>query len=223
MDLSPVGVPLLLSLQLAILTTIILLVIGLPISVWLASGQGIFRGLVETTLTLPLVLPPTVLGYYLLVTMGPRGWLGRGWEALFGTRLPFTFAGILIASVVANLPFAIRPFTSALRGIDGRYREAAWCLGVSRWRTFLRITLPLARSGIATGLILTFAHAIGEFGVILMVGGNIPGVTRTLSLAIYDDMQSLNYAAANQSGIILMLMALVAVFLTRRLERNVAR
>src|SRR5690606_6256212 len=142
--------------------------------------------LVEAAVALPLVLPPTVLGFYVLTATGPNSPLGRGFEALTGERLPFTFAGILVGSVLFNLPFAVRPFAAAFAAVDPRLVEASWCLGVSRLGTFFRVVVPLSWQGILTGIVLTFAHTVGEFGVVLMVGGNIPGVTRTLSIAIYD-------------------------------------
>src|SRR5262249_27738739 len=156
---------------------------------------------VEAVVALPLALPPTVRGFYVLPATGPNSALGRGVEALTGGRLPFTFAGILAGSVLFNLPFAVRPFASAFAAVDRRLVEASWCLGVSRLGTFFRVVLPLSWPGVLSGVVLTFAHSVGEFGVVLMVGGNIPGVTRTLSVAIYDDVQALDYASAGRTSL----------------------
>jgi len=209
-----------LTLQLAACTTGILLVVGLPLGYWLATSTRRWRFLVDASVALPLLLPPTVLGYYLLVGMGPKSVLGRWYEDLSGRALPFSFVGILLGSVIYNLPFAVRPFTAAFAGVDRRLIEASWCLGVSRFATFRRVTIPLCWPGILTGMVLSFAHTVGEFGVVLMVGGNIPGVTRTISVAIYDDVQALNYAAAAQSAAVLMIFAFTALCLTYTLSRR---
>ena len=208
-----------LSLLLATLTALSLLVIGLPLSHWLASARFRGRAVVEAVLSLPLVLPPTVLGFYLLVAMGAKSPLGRAWIALTGHPLAFSFAGLLLASIVYGLPFAVQPFTAALSQVDPRLTEAAYTLGASPWRAFLRVSLPLAAPGIVAGTVLTFAHALGEFGVVLMVGGNIAGETRTLSIAIFDSVEQLDYAAANATALFLLgisFAVLVAVSLLRR-------
>lgn len=208
------------TLSVAASTTAILFALGLPLSAWLARpGRG-WRFLIEAVVALPLVLPPTVLGFYILCATGPRSMPGQWYSALFGSRLPFTFQGIVLASVLYNLPFAVRPFTAALAAVDRRLIEASWCLGVSRLTTFRQITLPLAWKGILAGLVLTFAHAVGEFGVILMVGGNIPGVTRTLSVAIYDDVQALDYTSANYSSLFLLAFAFVVLSVLHLLQRK---
>jgi molybdate transport system permease protein len=209
-----------LTLKLAICTTAVLFVIGLPLAYWLATTRWRFKALVEAVVALPLVLPPTVLGFYVLTATGPNGPLGRGYEAVTGGRIPFTFGGILLGSVLVNLPFAVRPFAGAFAGVDRRLVEASWCLGVSRWSTFWRVALPLAWPGVLVGLVLTFAHSVGEFGVILMVGGNIPGVTRTLSVAIYDDVQALNYESAGRSALVLVIFALVVLATVSALGRR---
>jgi len=209
-----------LTLSVAAATTAILFALGLPLAAWLARpGRG-WRLLVEAVVALPLVLPPTVLGFYILCATGPRSLPGRWYSALFGSRLPFTFQGVVLASVLYNLPFAVRPFTAALAAVDRRLIEASWCLGISRLATFHRVTLPLAWRGILAGLVLTFAHAVGEFGVVLMVGGNIPGVTRTLSVAIYDDVQALDYASANRSSLFLLAFAFVVLSVLHLLQRH---
>ncbi|HEY2029883.1 MAG TPA: molybdate ABC transporter permease subunit [Myxococcales bacterium] len=208
-----------LSLLLATLTALSLLVIGLPVSHWLASARFKGKAVVEAVLSLPLVLPPTVLGFYLLVAMGTKSPLGRAWVALTGHPLAFSFAGLLIASIVYGLPFAVQPFTAALSQVDPRLTEAASTLGASPFRAFFRISLPLAAPGIVAGTVLSFAHALGEFGVVLMVGGNIAGETRTLSIAIFDSVEELDYAAANTTALFLLgvsFAVLVAVSLLRR-------
>jgi molybdate transport system permease protein len=170
---------------------------------------------------LPLVLPPTVLGFYILVATGPHGLLGRLIEQTTGGVLPFSFTGILLASVLYNVPFAVRPFTAAFAGVDRRLVEASWCLGVSHLATFFRVTVPLCWPGILTGAVLTFAHTLGEFGVVLMVGGNIPGVTRTLSIAIYDDVQALDYASAGQTSLLLVVFSFAVLCVAYTLGRKV--
>jgi molybdate transport system permease protein len=197
------------TVRLAAATTAVLLVLGLPLAYWLATTRFSGRHLIEAAVALPLVLPPTVLGFYVLRAEA----LGRG-------GIAFTFAGILIASVLFNLPFAVRPFAAAFAGVDRRLVEASWCLGVSRPATFVRIVLPLARPGIIAGLVLTFAHTVGEFGVVLMVGGNVPGVTRTLSLAIYDDVQALDYVAAGRTALWLVAFAFVVLLVVQLLQRR---
>lgn len=193
--------------RLAFCTTAVLLVLGVPLSYWLATTRWRWKFLVEAVVALPLVLPPTVLGFYVLVATGPNAVLGRGYASLTGERLPFTFAGILVGSVLFNLPFAVRPFAAAFAAVDHRLVEASWCLGVSRLGTFVRVVLPLSWPGVLAGLVLTFAHTVGEFGVVLMVGGNIPGVTRTLSVTVYDDVQALNYEAAGRTALALLAFA----------------
>jgi len=194
-----------LSLQLAASTTAILLVIGLPLAYWLATTRRRGRAAIETLVALPLVLPPTVLGFYVLMATAPGSVPGDLYQRLTGGVLPFSFQGILLGSVLYNLPFAVRPFAAAFARVDRRLIEASWCLGASRVQTFRRVALPLAWPGILGGMILAFAHTIGEFGVVLMVGGSIPGVTRTLSIAIYDDVQALDYAAAGEAALLLVM------------------
>jgi molybdate transport system permease protein len=209
-----------LSLRLATCTTLVLCALGLPLAHWLATSRWRGKFLVEAVVALPLVLPPTVLGFYILLALGPRSPVGRGYAALTGSALPFSFPGLLIASVLYSLPFAVRPFAVAFAGIDRRLVEASWCLGVSRLGTFFRVVVPLAWTGILTGMILTFAHTVGEFGVVLMVGGNIPGVTRTVSISIYDDVQALDYGAAGQTALFLLLFSFVTLAVTYALQRR---
>src|SRR5262245_10282740 len=209
-----------LSLRLAACTTLILCVVGLPLAYWLATSRWRWKFLVEAVVALPLVLPATVLGFYLLLAMGPGGPLGRAYSALTGGSLPFTFPGLLVGSVVYSLPFAVRPFAVAFAGVDRRLVEASWCLGVSRVGTFFRVVAPLAWPGILAGMVLTFAHAVGEFGVVLMVGGNLPGVTRTVSIAIYDDVQALDYASAGNTALALLAFSFATLSLTYALQRR---
>jgi molybdate transport system permease protein len=210
-----------LSLLLATLTSISLLVLALPLSQWLSGARFKGKSVVEALVSLPLVLPPTVLGFYLLVAMGPRSPLGRAWISLVGSPLVFSFTGLLVASILYGLPFAVQPFTAALSQIDRRLVEASYTLGASPLRTFFRITLPLAAPGVIAGTVLTFAHALGEFGVVLMVGGNIAGETRTLSISIFDSVEQLDYAAANATSLFLLAVSF-AVLLTVSLLRRKA-
>jgi len=215
------GPALLLSLKLALATTIVLLVVGIPIGAWVAFSRRRWKFLVEAVVALPLVLPPTVLGLAVLVALGPRSPLGRFWEAVTGHGLVFTFEGLLAASVLYSLPFAVQPVAAAFAGIDRRLLEASWCLGVSRTGTFLRVVLPLSRRSVVAGAALAFAHTLGEFGVVLMVGGNIPGVTRTASVAIYDEVQALNYAGAGATAAVLLAVSFGVLALTYALQRGV--
>lgn len=208
------------TLILAITTTAVLVVIGMPLAYWLAMTRWRGKLLVETMVALPLVLPPTVLGFYILMATGPHSWFGSWFERMTGARLPFTFGGILLGAVLFNLPFAVRPFTAAFSSMDRRLMEASWCLGETRWHTFWRVVLPLSWPGVLAGMVLTFAHTVGEFGVVLMVGGNIPGVTRTLSIAIYDDVQALNYSSAAMTSLALICFAFVALTVTQLLTRR---
>ncbi len=217
MDWAAIG----LSVRLAAWTTLLLLVLGLPIAWWLASSRWRWKFLVEAVVSLPLVLPPTVLGFYLLLVLGPRHPVGRALESLTGHPLPFSFGGLLVASVLYSLPFAVQPFTTALAGVDRRLIEASWCLGVSRFQTFLRVVLPLSATGILSGMVLTFAHTLGEFGVVLMVGGNLEGRTRTASIAIYDSVQALDYDAAGRTSLLLLVFSFVVLAVTYGLQRRV--
>lgn len=211
-----------LSVRLSALTALILLVIGLPIAKWLAFSTWPGKFWVEAVVALPLVLPPTVLGFYLLIAISPSSPIGRAYEALTGGTLPFSFQGLLIASVLYSLPFAVQPFTAAFSAVNRNLIEAAWCLGASPWKTFFRVVVPVARSGILAGIVLSFAHTMGEFGVVLMVGGNLPGVTRTVSISIYDNVQSLDYAAAGRTAALLLVLSFVVLAVTYRLQRRAA-
>lgn len=200
-----------LSLRLAGWTTVALLLIGAPVAYWTAFSRFRWKFLVEAVVALPIVLPPTVLGFYLLLAMGPRSPLGRAWEALTGGPLVFSFDGLLVASVLYSLPFMVQPLSAAFGSVDRRLIEASWCLGESRFRTFLRVIAPLSWPGIVTGAVLTFAHTLGEFGVVLMVGGNLEGRTQTVSIAIYDDVQALDYERAGATALLLLAVSFVTL------------
>jgi molybdate transport system permease protein len=212
-----------LSLRLATATTLILLVIGLPLAGWLALSQRRGRWAIDALVALPLVLPPTVLGFYVLVALGPRSPIGRAYEAITGSTIVFTFEGLLVASVLYSLPFAVQPFTAAFASVDRTLIETAWCLGASRARTFARVIIPLARPGIVAGIVLSFAHTVGEFGVVLMVGGNLPGTTRTVSISIYDDVQAFDYARAGRTALLLLLFSFTVLAMTYRQQRRSGR
>jgi len=209
-----------LSAKLSLCTAALLLVFGLPIAWWLATTRWRGRIFAEAVVALPLVLPPTVLGFYVLIGLGPQSLLGGWYETLTKRVLPFSFPGLLIASVLYSLPFAVQPFTAAFRGVDPSLISASLNVGASPWRTFWRVTVPLAWPGILAGIVLSFAHTLGEFGVVLMVGGNIPGETRTVSIAIYDHVQSLDYAAAGRTSLFLLCVSFVVLSITYALQRN---
>lgn len=216
MDWVAVG----LTLKLAALTTVILAVIGLPLAYWLATTRRRWRPVVDAAVAVPLLLPPTVLGFYFLMSTGPNTIVGRMYERVFDGTLPFSFAGVLLASVLYNLPFAVRPFASGFAAVDRRLIEAARCLGASGPHTFVRVVLPLSWPAVLAGLVLAFAHTVGEFGVVLMVGGNIPGITRTVALAIYDDVQALDYRAANEASALLLIFAVSVLAVTYSLQKR---
>jgi molybdate transport system permease protein len=209
-----------LTLKLATLTSLILVALGIPVAYWIAFSRRRWKFLVEAVVALPLVLPPTVLGFYILVATGPRTLVGRAWAGWTGGTLPFTFEGLLVASVLYSLPFAIQPFASAFAAVDVKLIQAAQVLGSSPARTFARIVLPLSLTGVVTGAVLAFAHTVGEFGVVLMVGGNIPGVTRTVSIEIYDHVQALDYGSANQTALVLLLFSFVVLSIVYALHRG---
>jgi molybdate transport system permease protein len=213
----------LLTARLAGTVAVILLLCGLPIAYWLAYSTARWKFFVETIVALPLVLPPTVLGFYGLIAMGSRSPVGRWYESWSGHTLVFSFQGLVIASVLYSLPFAVQPFAAAFAQIDHRLLDAAALLGSSRWRTFARIVAPLAMGGIVRGVVLSFAHTVGEFGVVLMVGGNIPGATRTISLDIYDKVQNLDYPSANHTALLLLIFSSVALLGIYSGNRNLWR
>jgi molybdate transport system permease protein len=200
-----------LTLRLAVATTAILLVIALPLAWWIASGHGAWRALVQAVVALPLVLPPTVLGFYLLIMMGPLTAPGRLLIHVIGHPLAFTFSGLLVGSVLYSLPFAVQPLVAGFEAVDHGFLEAAAGLGARPTKVFLSVMLPMARASLLTSTILTFTHTVGEFGVVLMLGGNIPGTTRTLSISLYDLVQDGNYAAASLTATVLIGFAIVAL------------
>ena len=212
---------LLLSFRLAFLVTAILLVLATPLAYWLAFSNFRAKFLVEAVVALPLVLPPTVLGFYLLIAMGPRGPLGKLWVALFGHTLAFTFTGLVIASVFYSLSFCVQPLVASFEKIDPKLLAASHILGADKEQTFFRIIVPLSVPGVITAAVLTFAHTLGEFGVVLMVGGNLPGATRTVSISIYDHVQSIEYAAANHLALTLLAISFVLLALVYGLNRRV--
>lgn len=208
-----------LSVRLAVVVVAILLVLGTPLAWWLTFRRKRWTFVIEAIVALPLILPPTVLGFYMLLAMGPRSPLGRTWEALTGHGLAFTFEGLVLASLFYSLPFVVQPIATAFAQLDRTLLEASATLGASPWRTFTRVTLPLSRDGLLTGAVLGFAHTLGEFGVVLMVGGNLPGVTRTVSISIYDQVQAFDLAAANATALLLLgvsFAALAAVYAVLR-------
>ena len=198
-----------LTLKLAVSTTAILMMIGLPFAYWMAYTKVRIKPLVEALVSMPMVLPPSVIGYYMLVIYSPRNWFGEWLGQVFNVRLAFSFEGVLIASVIFSLPFMIQPLHNGLRSLPDSLREASYTLGKSKGTTFLRVLLPNIKPSIITAVALTFAHSIGEFGIVLMVGGNMPGETRVASIAIYDEVQALNFEAANRYALILFLISLV--------------
>lgn len=217
MNWTAIGV----TLQLATLTALVLLLVGLPIAYWVSFSRWRWKFLVESVVALPLVLPPTVLGFYILVAIGPHSPFGRLYTDVVGHPLPFTFEGLLIASVLYSLPFAVQPFAAAFDQVDRRLIEASWTLGVSRTGTFLKLILPMSVAGVVTGFVLSFAHTLGEFGVVLMVGGNIEGVTRTVSIDIYDEVQALNYAGAAKTALFLLAVSYLILLSVYAMNRKV--
>ncbi len=209
-----------LTIRLAVLVAAILFVAGLPIAYWIAYSRWRWKFLLEAVVALPIVLPPTVLGFYVLVALGSRSPLGRWWQSLTGHTLAFTFAGLVIGSIIYSLPFAVQPFAAAFSLVDPKLMAASSVLGASKLRTFVRVVLPLSVPGLVTGVALSFAHIMGEFGVVLMVGGNIPGVTRTVSIDIYDRVQAFDYAAANQTALVLLAISFVSLCLVYGVNRK---
>jgi len=203
-----------LSLALAAWTLAILLPLGIVAGRWLANTRSRSRPWLEALTALPLVLPPTVVGFYLLVAFGTRSPLGDAFSRTFGTTLAFSFAGLVVASAIVNIPFAVQPLQRAFAAIPHEVREAAQCCGLSRWQAFLRIELPLAWPGVLSAAVLTFAHTLGEFGVVLMVGGSIPGETKTIAIAIYDRVQAFDTSAAGTMALALLVVSFVTVALS---------
>ena len=203
--------PMWLSVQLALVTTLVLVLIGTPIAWWLSQTKLKLKPAVQAVVAMPIVLPPTVLGFYLLILLGPEGAIGSWWVQLTGSALTFSFTGLVVASCVYSLPFAVQPMQNAFESLPRQHLERAWTLGASRLDAFFSIAVPLSVRGFVSGIVLSFAHTLGEFGVVLMVGGNIPGETRVVSIAIYDHVESLNYAAAHQMSLLLIGFAFVVL------------
>src|ERR1700731_4693343 len=210
-----------LSMKLAACVSAILLVIGMPVAYWLAYSNSRGKFLLESMVALPPGLPPAVLGFYALVALGPPGPLGKLWIAFFGHGLAFTFTGLILASVLYSLPFAVQPMIASFEAVDRRLLDASAVLGAGGLRTFCRVILPLSLPGVVTAAVLSFAHTLGEFGVVLMVGGNLAGVTRTVSIDIYDRVQSLEYAAANRMALVLLMIAFSVLCVVYAVNRRV--
>src|SRR5258708_2569697 len=208
-----------LTLRLAVTVSAILLMVGLPIAYWIAFSRWRWKFLVEAVVALPIVLPPTVLGFYVLVALGPRSPLGAWWTSLTGHTLAFTFSGLVVGSILYSLPFSVQPFAASFASVDRKLIAASATLGASPMRTFFRVVAPLSIPGLITGAALTFAHTMGEFGVVLMVGGNIPGVTRTVSIDIFDRVQASDYASANQTALLLLVLCFTVLTVVYALNR----
>lgn len=220
---SDFGQTLLLTFELATITTLLLLLIGVPLAYALSSWRARVKPVLEALVSLPLVLPPTVLGFYLLIAFGPNSWLGAWLQEHFDLRLVFTFTGLVVGSVIYSLPFMVQPVQSGLENLPSNLTEASYTLGKSRWETFFKVLLPNIKPSLLTGAVLSFAHTVGEFGVILMIGGNIPGETRVASIAIYDEVESLNYALANQYAAVLLLFSFVILMVVYTFNRKAKR
>jgi molybdate transport system permease protein len=212
---------LLLSLRLAATVAFILLAIAMPLAYWLAFTRWRFKFLLESIVALPLVLPPTVLGFYALVALGSRGPIGKLWERVFDQPLAFTFTGLVLASLLYSLPFAVQPLITSFESMDRRLLDASAVLGAHPARTFLRVILPLSWPGVVSALVLSFAHTLGEFGVVLMVGGNLPGVTRTVSIDIYDRVQAMDYRGAHSSALLLLAISFAVLAVVYAINRRV--
>jgi len=204
--------PLWLSVQLALVTTAVLLLIGTPIAWWLSRTSSRLQPVIQTIVAMPIVLPPTVLGFYLLVLLGPEGAIGSWWVQLTGSALTFSFSGLVIASCIYSLPFAVQPMQNAFEALPQQMLERSRTLGASRLDMFFSVAAPLSLRGFVGAMVLSFAHTLGEFGVVLMVGGNIPGETRVISIAIYDHVETLNYAAAHRMSLVLLAFAFITLF-----------
>lgn len=207
MDLSPIW----LTLKLAAITTLLLFLIGLPIAWWLSKSRSVFKIVIEAMLTMPLVLPPSVLGFYLLLAFSPQQGVGKWLSDVFDIQLVFSFTGLVLASVIYSMPFMTGPIKSALQQLPPSLAQASYTLGKTQWQTFKSILLPNIKPSLLTALVLTFAHTLGEFGVVLMIGGNIPNVTRVASIAVYDSVEQMDYASANAYSLILFALTFVMV------------
>jgi molybdate transport system permease protein len=209
-----------LTAELACMVSAVLFLVGLPLAYWITFSRGRWKFLVEALVALPIVLPPTVLGFYLLVALGSRSPLGRWWQSMTGHTLAFTFTGLVIGSILYSLPFAVQPFAASFSLVDRKLLAASATLGASPLRSFFRVVIPLSVPGLVTGIALAFAHTLGEFGVVLMIGGNIPGVTRTVSISIYDQVEASNYAAANGMALLLLVFCFAVLAVVYGLHRR---
>src|SRR5476651_1448424 len=207
MDYTPIW----LTLKLAGITTLLLLAIGLPVAWWLSRGRSVFKIILEAIITMPLVLPPSVLGFYLLLAFSPQHGLGKWLQQTFNIQFVFSFQGLVLASVIYSMPFMIGPIKSALQQLPASLAEASASLGKTKWQTFIYVLLPNIKPSLLTAMVLTFAHTLGEFGVVLMIGGNIPNVTRVASIAVYDSVERMDYSAANTYSLILFSITFVMV------------
>jgi molybdate transport system permease protein len=207
MDLSPIW----LTLKLAAITTLLLLIVGLPLAWWLSKGRSFFKTIIEAIITMPLVLPPSVLGFYLLLAFSPQHGLGKWLQDSFDVQFVFSFKGLVLASFIYSMPFMIGPIKSALQQLPASLAQASYTLGKTKWQTFKSLLIPNIKPSLLTAIILTFAHTLGEFGVVLMIGGNIPNVTRVASIAVYDSVERMDYAAANTYSLILFAITFIMV------------
>jgi molybdate transport system permease protein len=212
--------PLWLTFRLALFTTLILFIVTIPLANWLSAKRNIFRTIAEVIITMPLVLPPSVVGFYLLLAFSPNNAFGAFLEKWFDLRLVFSFEGLLIASCIYSLPFMVHPVQSGLSSLSPSLKEAAYSLGKTKWQTLTKVLLPNIKSSLITGIVLTFAHTVGEFGVVLMIGGNIPGKTRTASVAIFDEVEAFNYHHANMYAIILLIVSFVILLTMYSVNRR---
>lgn len=215
--------PLLLTFRLATITSVILLIVSMPIAYWLAYASFKGKGIIEALIGMPLVLPPSVIGFYLLLAFSPSYWFGSWVESTFGLRLVFSFPGLVIASILYSLPFTVYPLRAGLQSVSPALREASFTLGKNAWETFFKVLLPNCKPAILTAFVLTFAHTIGEFGVVLMIGGNIPGVTKVASIAIYNEVEALNYAAANQYAMVLFAITFAILLVVYSINHSLLR
>jgi molybdate transport system permease protein len=209
-----------LTIELACFVSAILFIAGLPLAYWIAFSRWRWKFVVEALVALPIVLPPTVLGFYLLIALGSRSPLGQWWQSITGHTLAFTFTGLVIGSILYSLPFAVQPFAASFSSVDRKLLAASATLGASPLRTFFRVVVPLSVPGLITGIALAFAHTMGEFGVVLMIGGNIPGVTRTVSISIYDQVEASNYASANGMALLLLVFCFVVLTVVYGVHRR---
>jgi len=216
-DLSPIW----LTLKLAGITTLLLLIVGLPVAWWLSKGRSVIKTIIEAIITMPLVLPPSVLGFYLLLAFSPQHGVGKWLADVFDVRFVFSFQGLVLASFIYSMPFMISPIRSALQQLPASLAQASYTLGKSKRETFLKVLLPNIKPSLLTAIVLTFAHTLGEFGVVLMIGGNIPNVTRVASIAVYDSVERMDYAAANTYSLILFsitFILVITVFLVNKYQ-----